>query len=61
MNVLLTLFARSVQERIYLRFFRIDIAPSLLDLYENLKYFPVQPTPPSRLINLQYLVNLYIF
>ena len=41
MNVLLTLFARSV---------RTDIAPSPLDLYENLKYFTVQPTLHSLLI-----------
>ena len=42
-NPLLTSFARSVQESIAFGFYRTDLAPSSLGLYENLRqYFPVQ-------------------
>ena len=42
-NPLLTSFARSVRESIAFGFYRTDLAPSSLDLYENLRqYFPVQ-------------------
>ncbi len=42
-NPLLTSFARSVRESIAFGFFRTDLAPSSLGLYENLRqYFPVQ-------------------
>ena len=40
---LLTSFARSVRESIAFGFYRTDLAPSSLGLYENLRqYFPVQ-------------------
>ncbi len=43
MNPLLTSFARSVRESIAFGFYRTDLAPSSLGLYENLRqYFPVQ-------------------
>ena len=42
-NPLLTSFARSVRESIAYGFYRTDLAPSSLGLYENLRqYFPVQ-------------------
>ncbi len=42
-NPLLTSFARSVRESIAFGFYRTDLAPSSLGLYENLRqYFPVQ-------------------
>ena len=42
-NPLLTSFARSVREIIAFGFYRTDLAPSSLGLYENLRqYFPVQ-------------------
>ena len=42
-NHLLTSFARSVRESIAFGFYRTDLAPSSLGLYENLRqYFPVQ-------------------
>ena len=42
-NPLLTSFARSVGESIAFGFYRTDLAPSSLGLYENLRqYFPVQ-------------------
>ncbi len=42
-NPLLTSFARSVRESIAFGFYRTDLAPSSLVLYENLRrYFPVQ-------------------
>ncbi len=42
-NPLLTSFARSVRENIAFGFYRTDLAPSSLGLYENLRqYFPVQ-------------------
>ncbi len=41
--VILTSFARSVRESIAFGFYRTDLAPSSLGLYENLRqYFPVQ-------------------
>ncbi len=43
LNPLLTSFARSVRESIAFGFYRTDLAPSSLGLYENLRqYFPVQ-------------------
>ena len=40
-NPLLTSFARSVRESIAFGFYRTDLAPSSLGLYENLRqYFP---------------------
>ena len=48
-NPLLTSFARSVRESIAFGFYRTDLAPSSLGLYENLRqYFPVQT---SHLVN----------
>ena len=42
-NPLLTSFARSVRESIAFGFYRTDLAPSSLGLFENLRqYFPVQ-------------------
>ena len=42
-NPLLTSFAQSVRESIAFGFYRTDLAPSSLGLYENLRqYFPVQ-------------------
>ncbi len=42
-NPLLTSFARSVRESNAFGFYRTDLAPSSLGLYENLRqYFPVQ-------------------
>ncbi len=42
-NPLLTSFSRSVRESIAFGFYRTDLAPSSLGLYENLRqYFPVQ-------------------
>ena len=42
-NPLLTSYARSVRESIAFGFYRTDLAPSSLGLYENLRqYFPVQ-------------------
>ena len=42
-NPLLTSFARSVRESIAFGFYRTDLAPSSLGLYENLRqHFPVQ-------------------
>ena len=42
-NLLLTSFARSVRESIAFVFYRTDLAPPSLGLYENLRqYFPVQ-------------------
>ncbi len=42
-NPLLTSFARSVWESIAFGFYRTDLAPSSLSLYENHRqYFPVQ-------------------
>ncbi len=42
-NPLLTSFAWSVRESIAFGFYRTDLAPSSLGLYENLRqYFPVQ-------------------
>ena len=42
-NPLLTSFAGSVRESIAFDFYRTDLAPSSLGLYENLReYFPVQ-------------------
>ena len=42
-NPLLTSFARSVRESIAFGFYRTDLAPSSLGLYENLRqYFPMQ-------------------
>ena len=42
-NPLLTSFARSVRESIAFGFYRTDLTPSSLGLYENLRqYFPVQ-------------------
>ncbi len=42
-NPLLTSFVRSVRESIAFGFYRTDLAPSSLGLYENLRqYFPVQ-------------------
>ena len=42
-NPLLTSFARFVRESIAFGFYRTDLAPSSLGLYENLRqYFPVQ-------------------
>ncbi len=42
-NPLLTSFARSVRESIAFGYYRTDLAPSSLGLYENLRqYFPVQ-------------------
>ncbi len=50
-NPLLTSFARSVRESIAFGFYRTDLAPSSLGLYENLRqYFPVQ-TEQTMLIN----------
>ena len=41
-NPLLTLFARSVRESTAFGFYRTDLAPLSLGLYENLRqYFPV--------------------
>ena len=47
-NPLLTSFARSVRESIAFGFYRTDLAPSSLGLYENLRqYFHVQTSHRS--------------
>ncbi len=58
-NPLLTSFARSVQESIAFGFYRTDLAPSSLGLYENLRqYFPVQT---SHSVNKSLVNNQNIF
>ena len=55
-NPLLTSFARSVRESIAFGFYRTDLAPSSLGLYENLRqYFPVQT---SHSVNKSLLLHL---
>ena len=56
-NPLLTSFAQSVRESIAFGFYRTDLAPSSLDLYENLRqYFPVQT---SHSVNKYLLYNYF--
>ena len=56
-NPLLTSFARSVRESIAFGFYRTDLAPSSLGLYENLRqYFPVQT---SHSVNKSLLFTFY--
>ena len=59
-NPLLTSFARSVRESNAFGFYRADLAPSSLGLYENLRqYFPVQT---SHSVNKSLKVHcLYIY
>ncbi len=58
-NPLLTSFARSVRESIAFGFYRTDLAPSSLGLYENLRqYFPVQT---SHSVNKSLISNIRIF
>ena len=58
-NPLLTPFARSVRESIAFGFYRTDLAPSSLGLYENLRqYFPVQT---SHSVNKSLLLTVYNF
>ena len=57
-NPLLTSFARSVRESIAFSFYRTDLAPSSLGLYENLRqYFPVQT---SHSVNKSLLIYYYM-
>ena len=58
-NPLLTSFARSVRESIAFGFYRTDLAPSSLGLYENLRqYFPVQT---SHSVNKSLIIILSSF
>ena len=55
-NPLLTSFARSVRESIAFGFYRTDLAPSSLGLYENLRqYFPVQTSHKSLKYEISFL------
>ena len=61
-NPLLTSFARSVRESIAFGFYRTDLAPSSLGLYENLRqYFPVQTSHSVNKSVLNTAVQLMIF
>ena len=60
-NPLLTSFARSLRESTAFGFYRTDLAPSSLGLYENLRqYFPVQTSHSVNKSLILYCAKLHV-